>query len=85
MDISPQRNGYFSAEKWVFLRGEMTISLRIDSIFREMPISPRRNVSFPWGKEMGHYFQNKVEVIGFASPRIGKVLKFRGHEVSEEF
>ena len=34
---------------------------------------------------MGHYFENKVEVIGFASPRIGKVLKFRGHEVSEEF
>ena len=28
--------------------------------------------------EMGHYFLNKVEVIGFASPRIGKVLKFRG-------
>ena len=34
---------------------------------------------------LGHYFENKVEVIGFASPRIGKVLKFRGHEVSEEF
>ena len=31
---------------------------------------------------MGHYFENKVEVIGFASPRIGKVLKFRGHEAS---
>ena len=34
---------------------------------------------------MEHYFENKVEVIGFAGPRIGKVLKFRGHEVSEEF
>ena len=34
---------------------------------------------------MRHYFENKIEVIGFASPRIGKVLKFRGHEVSEEF
>ena len=52
-----------------------------------------RNKNFKVGKrwshmrqEMVHYFQNKVEVIGFASPRIGKVLKFRGHEVvSEEF
>ena len=34
---------------------------------------------------MEHYFEHKVEVIGFASPRIGKVLKSRGHEVSEEF
>ena len=34
---------------------------------------------------MRQYCEKKVEVIGFASPRIGKVLKFRGHEVSEEF
>ena len=32
-----------------------------------------------------YYFENKVEVIGFASPRNGKVLKFLGHFVSSEF